>query len=130
MSFSYGMISVIFAGTVFAPASLDAPRSGVSRHCRCVPPGRCQFSSIAPYGCARLDREGGRGRWAEAPSDPMVEGVVGDFATVEGLASNAVPHTAYFFDAGHSAKSDGMSKMLRRCVDEFVAGEPMASERG
>ena len=40
-----------------------------------------------------------------------------------------MPHTAYFFDAGHSAKSDGMSKMLRKCVDEFVAGGPMASER-
>lgn len=48
---------------------------------------------------------------------------------VAGLKENGVPHTAYFFDAGHSAKSDGMSKMLRRCVDEFVAGDPMASER-
>ena len=48
---------------------------------------------------------------------------------VAGLASAGVPHTAYFFDAGHSAKSDGMSKMLRKCVDEFVAGGPMASER-
>ena len=34
---------------------------------------------------------------------------------------------AYFFDAGHSAKSDGMSRMLRRCVDEFASGAPMAS---
>lgn len=48
---------------------------------------------------------------------------------VAGLKTAGVPHTAYFFDAGHSAKSDGMSKMLRRCVDEFVAGEQMASER-
>ena len=48
---------------------------------------------------------------------------------VAGLASAGVPHTAYFFDAGHSAKSDGMSRMLRKCVDEFVAAEPMASER-
>ena len=47
---------------------------------------------------------------------------------VEGLKSAGVPHTAYFFDAGHSAKSDGMSKMLRQCVDEFVGGGPMASE--
>ena len=48
---------------------------------------------------------------------------------VAGLEDARVPHTAYFFDAGHSAKSDGMSKMLRKCVDEFVAGGPMASER-
>ena len=32
---------------------------------------------------------------------------------VEGLKGAGVPHTAYFFDAGHSAKSDGMSRMLR-----------------
>ena len=48
---------------------------------------------------------------------------------VAGLRDARVPHTAYFFDAGHSAKSDGMSKMLRKCVDEFTAGGPMASER-
>ena len=48
---------------------------------------------------------------------------------VTDLAAAKVPHTAYFFDAGHSAKSDGMSKMLRQCVDEWVAGGPMASER-
>ena len=47
---------------------------------------------------------------------------------VEGLKSAGVPHSAYFFDAGHSAKSDGMSRMLRRCVDEFVEGGAMASE--
>ena len=47
---------------------------------------------------------------------------------VEGLAAAGVPHTAYFLDAGHSAKSDGMSKMLRKCVDEFVAGGRMAWE--
>ena len=46
---------------------------------------------------------------------------------VAGLKAAEVPHTAYFFDAGHSAKSDGMSKMLRRCVDEFGSGAPMAS---
>ena len=49
---------------------------------------------------------------------------------VRDLASAGVPHTAYFFDAGHSAKSDGMSRMLRTCVDEFMAGGPMAFERG
>ena len=43
-----------------------------------------------------------------------------------GLKAAGVPHTAYFFDAGHSAKSDGMSKMLRRCVDEFGSEAPMA----
>ena len=48
---------------------------------------------------------------------------------VAGLESARVPHTAYFFEAGHSAKSDGMAKMLRQCVDEFVAGGAMASER-
>ena len=48
---------------------------------------------------------------------------------VAGLESARVPHTAYFFEAGHSAKSDSMSKMLRKCVDEFTAGGPMASER-
>ena len=47
---------------------------------------------------------------------------------IEGLKGAGVPHTAYFFDAGHSAKSDGMSRMLRRCVDKFVAGGPMAWE--
>jgi len=47
---------------------------------------------------------------------------------VAGLLHARVPHTAYFFDAGHSAKSDGMSKMLKQCVDEFMAGGPMASE--
>ena len=113
---------------------------------------------------------------------------------VAGLEAAGVPHTAYFFDAGHSAKSDGsassrcldclecalialialiatrpsptavrprvarkpraarapppsraarvlsdgarrcpcggaVSKMLRKCVDEFTAGGTMASER-
>ena len=48
---------------------------------------------------------------------------------VAGLAAAGVPHTAYFFDAGHSAKSDGMSKMLKRCVDEFASGVPMASDQ-
>jgi len=48
---------------------------------------------------------------------------------VEGLESARVPHTAYFFEAGHSAKSDRMSKMLRKCVDEFAARDPMASAR-
>ena len=47
---------------------------------------------------------------------------------VTGLETARVPHTAYFFEAGHSAKSDGMSNMLRKCVDEFTAGAPMASE--
>ena len=46
---------------------------------------------------------------------------------VGGLEAASVPHTAYFFDAGHSAKSDGMSAMLKRCVDEFASGAPMAS---
>ena len=47
---------------------------------------------------------------------------------VADLAAAGVPHTAYFFDAGHSAKSDGMSAKLRQCVEEFASGRPMASE--
>ena len=51
-------------------------------------------------------------------------------ALVAGLEAARVPHTAYFFDAGHSAKSNGMSKMLRQCVDEYVAGGPMRGGGG
>jgi len=47
---------------------------------------------------------------------------------VAGLKVAQVPHTAYFFPAGHSAKSDEMSKMLRKCVDEFTEGVAMQSE--
>lgn len=46
---------------------------------------------------------------------------------VAGLKEANVPHTAYFFPAGHSAKSDEMSKMLRHCVDEFTEGAAMQS---
>ena len=42
-----------------------------------------------------------------------------------GLTAANVPHTAYFFDAGHSAKSDKMSSMLRQCVDEFACNSAM-----
>ena len=34
---------------------------------------------------------------------------------VAGLEAAGVPHTAYFFDAGHSAKSDGSASS--RCLD-------------
>ena len=45
---------------------------------------------------------------------------------VAGLQAAKVPHTAYFFPAGHSAKSDEMSKMLRKCVDEFTQSQVAA----
>ena len=48
---------------------------------------------------------------------------------VAGLKDANVPHTAYFFPAGHSAKSDEMSTMLRRCVDEFTEGAAMQVPR-
>ena len=41
---------------------------------------------------------------------------------VAGLERAGVPHVANFIDAGHMAKSDGMSTALRGCVDEFLAG--------
>ncbi|KAL1503683.1 hypothetical protein AB1Y20_012156 [Prymnesium parvum] len=44
------------------------------------------------------------------------------------LRHYGVPHTAYFFDAGHSAHSEAMSTRLKRCVDEFASGAQMASE--
>ena len=37
------------------------------------------------------------------------------------LEKVGVPHRAKFIDAGHMAKSDGMSTALRACVDEFLA---------
>ena len=40
---------------------------------------------------------------------------------VVGLEKAGVPHKANFIDAGHMAKSDGMSTALRACVDEFLA---------
>ena len=40
---------------------------------------------------------------------------------VDGLEKAGVPHKANFIDAGHMAKSDGMSTVLRACVDEFLA---------
>ena len=40
-----------------------------------------------------------------------------------GLDAAGVPLTAYFFEAGHSAKSDEMGAMLKRCVDEWKAGQ-------
>ena len=40
-----------------------------------------------------------------------------------GLEAAGVPLTAYFFEAGHSAKSDEMGAMLKRCVDEWKAGQ-------
>ena len=39
---------------------------------------------------------------------------------VAGLAEASLPHKAKFIDAGHMAKSDGMSTALRGCVDEFL----------
>ena len=39
-----------------------------------------------------------------------------------GLDAAGVPLKAYFFEAGHSAKSDEMGAMLKRCVDEWKAG--------
>ena len=40
---------------------------------------------------------------------------------VAGLEEAAVPHKAFFIDAGHKAGSDGMSLQLRACVDDFYA---------
>ena len=40
-----------------------------------------------------------------------------------GLDAAGVPLKAYFFEAGHSAKSDEMGAMLKRCVDEWKAGQ-------
>ena len=39
-----------------------------------------------------------------------------------GLDAAGVPLKAYFFEAGHSAKSDEMGAMLKRCVDEWKSG--------
>ena len=39
---------------------------------------------------------------------------------MSGLDAAGVPHKANFIDAGHMAKSDGMSKALRACVDDFL----------
>ena len=46
---------------------------------------------------------------------------------VEGLKQAGVKCKAYFIDAGHKSGSDGMSKALRRCVDEFLAEDVCAS---
>ena len=40
---------------------------------------------------------------------------------VAGLEAEGIPTVAHFIDAGHVAGSDGMSKALKGCVDDFVA---------
>ena len=39
---------------------------------------------------------------------------------VTALKEAEVPTTAHFIDAGHKSGSDGMSKALRGCVDDFL----------
>lgn len=46
------------------------------------------------------------------------------------LEKAGVPHNAKFIDAGHMAKSDGMSTALRACVDEFLAERESSSSGG